>query len=48
MPSYSDLRAKCLARFEGHDYDPDGPLVFAWHVHHDKWIEPLTEPIINY
>lgn len=24
---------------------PDARPVFAWHVHHDKLMEPLTEPI---
>jgi len=47
MPDYSELRARVLARFEGCDYDPNGPTVFAWHVHHDRPCEPLTEPIAN-
>lgn len=49
MPTtdYSELRAKCLARFEGRDFQPGGPPVFAWHVHHDMLLEPLVEPIAN-
>ena len=46
MPNdYSDLKAKVLARFAGHDYVPDGPVVFAWHIHHDVLAEPLCEPV---
>jgi hypothetical protein len=43
--SYATLRAKVLARFKGRDYDPNGPTVFAWHVHHEQLLEALTEPI---
>jgi len=44
-PDFAKEKKACLARFEGHDYEPDGPQVFVWHVHHDTLMEPLTEPI---
>ena len=47
MNNYAELRAEVVARFAGHDYDPRGPIVFAWHVHHDRLLEPLVEPIDN-
>jgi len=47
MADYSKLRSECLARFEGHDYIPTGPPVFAWHIHHGTLIELLFEPIAN-
>jgi len=45
MPNFAKEMKACLARFEGHDYEPDGPPVFVWHVHHDTFTEPLTKPI---
>ena len=47
MNDYAELRARVLARFEGSDYDPEGPLVFAWLVHHKQLVEVLDEPIVN-
>jgi len=41
------LCAECLARFEGRDYDPDGPPVWAWHIHHTELVEVLIEPVAS-
>ena len=43
---HDDLVKDVLARFAGRDYRPDGPPVWAWHVHHDILGEPLSAPII--
>jgi tetratricopeptide (TPR) repeat protein len=47
MDTYAELRAEVLKRFEGHDYSPDGPPVWAWWVHHDTLAEPLRGPIVE-
>jgi len=47
VSKYDDLRAEVIKRFEGHDYDPNGPLVLVWHLHHDMLLEPLEERIAN-
>lgn len=47
MTDYSELRAECLARFVGHDYVSDGPLVFVWHIKHGGMLDTLFEPIVN-
>jgi len=41
------LCAECLARFEGRDYDPDGPPMWAWHIHHTELVEVLIEPVAS-
>ena len=46
MTEIDRLKNECLARFEGHDYEPGKPR-FAWHVHHDKLADLLAEPVIN-
>lgn len=45
MNDYAELKAAVLARFEGYDYDPAGPPVFVWHVHHDRLVEQLSDLI---
>jgi len=42
---YAELKAEVLQRFAGCDYTPDGPVVWAWHVHHNVLAEVLEAPI---
>lgn len=47
MSDYTALREEVLKRFEGYDFEPDGPPRFAWHVHHGTLIELLTVSVVE-